>query len=310
MASTKPRAIPDSDPFFQEFPAMGGGEALDEIFKNQDIEGLTRAHFDSIGLGIEDLLARADLYEREGKSQHAFCLDIDHLGDVRVLCNVRKNERWMSTMLHEFGHAVYDKFSDRSLPFLLRTPAHILTTESIAMLNGRMSKSPDWLVRIAGLSQAEARQVSTAAWKVLRSEMLIFLRWAITLVRFERELYRDPEQDLNRLWWKYVEKVQHVNPPPNRDLSDWASKNHLSTSPAYYQNYVLGELMASQVLRFIQREVVKGEGYAGYSEVGKYLKERIFQPGARYEWNEMLLQATGETLNPTHFVDQFVGKEQ
>lgn len=296
-----------SDPFFQEYPAAGGGEKLDAIFKDSDIEGLTRAHYASIGLDIDDLLASADLYEKEGKSQHAFCLDVDHEGDVRVLCNVKKNERWMSTMLHEFGHAVYDKFTDHSLPFLLRTPAHILTTEAIAMLNGRMSKDPEWLVRIGGLSQEEADNVSAAAWNVLRSEMLIFLRWAITLVRFEREMYRDPEQNLNRLWWEYVERFQKVTPPPNRDLPDWAAKSHLSTSPAYYQNYVLGELMASQVLRFIHREVVRKPSYVGNPAVGKYLVEKIFKPGSRYEWNEMLAQATGEPLNPEHFIQQFVG---
>ena len=295
-----------SDPFFQEYPTAGGGEALDEIFRAGDIEGLTKAHFASIGLDIDDLLQRASLYEREGKSQHAFCMDVDREGDVRVLCNIQKNERWMSTMLHEFGHAVYDKFSDRSIPFLLRTPAHILTTEAIAMLNGRMSKSPEWLVKIAGLSEADARAVAAAAWKVLRSEMLIFLRWAITFVRFEREVYRDPEQNLNRLWWEYVERYQKITPPPNRDVADWASKYHLSNSPAYYQNYVLGELMASQVLRFVHREIVKSESFVGNPEVGAYLVEKIFRPGTRYPWNEMLKRATGEKLNPEHFVQQFV----
>ena len=295
-----------SDPFFQEYPAAGGGERLDEIFKDQDIEALTRAHYRSIGMDIDDLLARADLYEKEGKSQHAFCLDVDHEGDVRVLCNIRKNERWMSTMLHEFGHAVYDKYNDPSVPFLLRTPAHILTTEAIAMLNGRMSKNPDWLMTIAGLSRADADHVSAASSKALRSEMLIFLRWAITFVRFERELYRDPEQDLNRLWWQYVARFQKVTPPPNRNFPDWASKIHLSTSAAYYQNYVLGELMASQLLQFIRNSIVQSGAYAGHPEAGKFLIEKVFKPGARYEWNEMLRQATGEQLNPKHFVDQFV----
>jgi len=294
-----------SDPFFQECPAAAGGETLDEIFKDQDIEGLTRAHYASIGLDIDDLLSRADLYERDGKSQHAFCLDIDHTGDVRVLCNIRKNERWMSTMLHEFGHAIYDKYHDHSMPFLLRTPAHILTTEAIAMLNGRMSKDPEWLVKIPGLSLHDANRVSASAWKVLRSEMLIFLRWAITLVRFERELYRDPEQNLTRLWWEHVERIQKITPPPNRDLPDWASKSHLSTSPAYYQNYILGELMASQVLQFLHREVVKSESYVGHEETGRFLVDKIFKPGARYAWNDMLREATGEVLNPEHFIRQF-----
>jgi peptidyl-dipeptidase A len=295
-----------SDPFFQEFPGAGAGGSLDDVFKNAEIEELTRSHYNSIGLGIDDLLASADLYEREGKSQHAFCMDIDREGDVRVLCNIRKNERWMSTMLHEFGHAVYDKFNDRNLPFLLRGPAHTLTTEAIAMLNGRMSKNPEWLIKIAGLTPADAQRLSAAALKTLRSEMLIFLRWAITLVRFERELYRNPEQNLNRLWWEYVERIQHVTPPPDRNKADWASKNHLATSPVYYQNYVLGELMASQLLLYIYRSVVKAESYVGNPAVGNYLVEKVFKAGSRYDWNTMLKRATGEDLNPAHFLQQFV----
>jgi peptidyl-dipeptidase A len=297
-----------SDPFFQEFPTAGSMESLDDVFKDADIEALTRAHYDSIGLDIGDLLSRADLYEREGKSQHAFCMDMDREGDVRVLCNVRKNERWMSTMLHEFGHAVYDKYNDPALPFLLRGPAHILTTEAIAMLNGRMSKSPEWLTRIAGVQREDAARLSASAWKTLRSEMLIFLRWAITLVRFERELYRNTGQDLDRLWWEYVERFQKVTPPPDRGQAVWASKNHLATSPVYYQNYVLGELMASQLLRHIQTKVVKSEGYVGHTSVGRYLVENVFKPGSRYDWNTMLKRATGEELNPDHFIDQFVKK--
>jgi peptidyl-dipeptidase A len=295
-----------SDPFFQEFPPAAEGDSFDDIFKDSDIQALTRAHYTSIGLDIEDLLRRADLYEREGKSQHAFCLDIDHEGDVRVLCNIRKNERWMSTMLHEFGHAVYDKYNDRSLPFLLRTPAHILTTEAIAMLNGRMSKNPEWLMKIAGLSETDANRLSASAFKTQRSGMLIFLRWAIMLARFERRLYRTTGENLNQLWWEYVERFQKITPPPNRDQADWASKNHLATSPVYYQNYILGELMASQLLRYIHHDIVKSDGYVGNSAVGPYLVEKIFRPGARYDWNTMLRTATGEDLNPQHFVAQFV----
>ena len=295
-----------SDPFFQEFPAAGATESLDDVFKDSDIERLTLAHYRSIGLDIQDLLSHADLYEREGKSQHAFCMDVDHEGDVRVLCNIRKNERWMSTMLHEFGHAIYDKYNDRTLPFLLRTPAHTLTTEAIAMLNGRMSKDPQWLTKIGGLSPADAHRLSASALKTLRSEMLIFLRWAITLIRFERELYRAPGTDFNRLWWEYVQRFQKVTPPKNREHADWAAKIHLASSPVYYQNYVLGELMASQLLRYIHLNVTQSESYVGNLQVGDYLVERVFKPGARYDWNSMLTKATREQLNPEHFTAQFV----
>jgi peptidyl-dipeptidase A len=64
--------------------------------------------------------------------------------------------------------------------------------------------------------------------------------------------------------------------------------------------------MASQLLGYIHREVAKSESYAGYTEVGSYLVEKIFRPGARYDWNTLLKRATGEELNPRHFVAQFV----
>jgi peptidyl-dipeptidase A len=295
-----------SDPFFQEFPTAGASESLDDAFRDCDVEALTSAHYRGIGLDIQDLLQRADLYERPGKSQHAFCLDVDHEGDVRVLCNIRKNERWMSTMLHEFGHAVYDKYNDRSLPYLLRMPAHTLTTEAIAMLNGRMSKNPQWLTDVAGLSSADAQRLSASARQTLRCEMLIFLRWAMTLIRFERELYRNTGANLNQLWWEYVHRFQKVTPPTNRDRADWASKIHLASSPVYYQNYVLGELMASQLLHHIQTKVAKSGSYVGESNAGSYLVEKVFKPGARYDWNTMLTKATDEPLKAEYFVTQFV----
>ena len=55
------------------------------------------------------MIARSDLYEKKGKSPHAFCTDIDREGDVRVLANIVPNEYWMGTMLHELGHAVYSQ---------------------------------------------------------------------------------------------------------------------------------------------------------------------------------------------------------
>jgi peptidyl-dipeptidase A len=97
-----------------------------------------------------------------------------------------------------------------------------------------------------------------------------------------------------------------VTPPPGRDRADWASKTHLANSPVYYQNYVLGELMASQLLQYIQREIVISDSYAGNPAVGMYLVEKVFKPGARYDWNTMLKRATGEDLNPAHFIGQFV----
>ena len=95
---------------------------FDSYYKGRDLERLTVDYYRSIGLDVEPMLRRSDLYPREGKNQHAFCIDMDCMGDVRVLCNLTDNERWMETMLHEFGHAAYSAGHDANpeLPFLLR----------------------------------------------------------------------------------------------------------------------------------------------------------------------------------------------
>jgi peptidyl-dipeptidase A len=51
---------------------------------------------------------------------------------------------------------------------------------------------------------------------------------------------------------------------------------------------------------------VGAESYVGNPQVGAFLSEKVFKPGARYEWNTMLKIATGEELRPEHFIEQFV----
>ncbi|MBV9772526.1 MAG: M2 family metallopeptidase [Gemmatimonadetes bacterium] len=295
------------DFFGQEAPSVSPVD-LDGFFREQDIEAVAADFFRGIGLPVDDVLARSDLYEREGKDQHAFCVDIDREGDVRTLCNLRPNEKWMSTLLHELGHGAYDKLTPASLPYLLRTPAHTLSTESIAMFMGRLTRDPEWLRDVVG-----ARLDDHAAEDItgqLRAAMLVAARWILVMVNFERELYRDPDRpDLNSLWWDLVEGIQFIRRPEGRDEPDWAAKIHFSTAPVYYHNYLLGELMASQLTGYLRREVLRGQAGSlkGKTAAGAFLRERIFAPGASLDWNELLVQATGEGLNPRYFVEQFVG---
>ncbi|HEX7240946.1 MAG TPA: M2 family metallopeptidase, partial [Longimicrobiaceae bacterium] len=294
------------DFFGQEAPSVSTVD-LDGFFQGLDLEGTAAGFFHGIGLPVDDVLARSDLYERDGKDQHAFCIDIDREGDVRTLCNLRPNEKWMSTLLHEMGHAAYDKFIPSGLPFLLRTPAHTLSTESIAMFMGRLTRDPEWLREVVGaeLGAAEAADIR----RQLRAAMLVSARWILVMVYFERELYRDPDwPDLNGLWWDLVERIQFIRRPEGRDEPDWGAKIHFSTAPVYYHNDLLGELMASQLHSFLHRDVMRGRkgSIKGVAEVGTFLRDRIFAPGASLDWNELLVHATGEELNPRHFVDQFV----
>ena len=65
--------------------------------------------------------------------------------------------------------------------------------------------------------------------------------------------------------------------PEGRNEPDWATKIHIASYPCYYHNYLLGELLASQLYYHIVGTILKSDDYkfqsfTGKKEVGNYLK--------------------------------------
>lgn len=297
------------DPFFQEPPAVYDAD-LDAPFADADIQRICREFYTGIGLPIDDVLARSDLYEKPGKSPHAFCTDIDRAGDVRVLANIRPTEYWMSTMLHELGHSVYSsKNIPPALPWTLRTDAHIMCTEGVAMMFERFSKSADWL-KAFNVEVKDTDKFNASGARMRRDRLLIFSRWCQVMFRFEKELYRDPSQDLNKLWWDLAEKYQLLKRPEGRNAPDYASKIHIVSAPAYYHNYMLGQLFACQLHAAISRDVLKTSDaanaiYTRDPRVGQFMKDKVFSRGRLLPWNDLTRFATGAELNAKAFADEF-----
>ncbi len=296
--------------FFQQAPKIYAVD-IDKYYQDKDLPAMVKAYYSGIGLPVDEIMKNSDLFEKPGKNQHAFCTDIDKLGDVRVLCNVKPNSIWMGTLLHEFGHSVYDRYKDFNLPFIIRDPAHTFTTESIAMMFGRFSSNPQWMKDMAGISEEEKMKIADNCFKTLRLDQLVFSRWAQVMYHFEKSMYETPDQDLNKLWWDCVEKYQLLKRPEGRNEPDWATKIHIATVPCYYHNYLMGELLASQLYYYIVTNVIKSEdlkfqSFANNKAVGEYLKAKIFMPANRYYWNDMIEKATGEKLTAKYYAKQFV----
>jgi peptidyl-dipeptidase A len=297
--------------FFQEAPAIYDVD-LSAFYHDKDPVELARVYYAGIGIPADSIIAHSDLYEKPGKYQHAQSIDVDRAGDVRILCSVRPDYYWMNTMLHELGHGVYDYYNDRRQPWLLRGAAHSVTTEAVALFFGRLSGNPGWLERVVGVPKADAEQAAPVCRQMQRTEQLVFSRWAQVMVRFERALYENPDQNLNKLWWELVEKYQLLKKPEGRNEPDWASKIHLATSPVYYHNYLLGELLASQFAYTIGTKVLGSSDpfacdFALDPRVGQYFRDKVFTPGAVYFWNDMIERATGEKLTAEYYARQFVG---
>lgn len=298
------------DLFAQDAPSIFDVD-LDTYYKNSNIAVLAKRYYASLNMPVDDILERSDLYERPGKSQHAFSFCIDRKSDIRILCNLIPDMRWMETILHELGHATYDKYLDPDLPFVLREPAHAFTTEGIAMMFGGFAMKAPWMARALDLDETSLNKIEEITRSHLRMSKIIFARWSMVIFNFEKELYRDPEQDLGKLWWDLVKKYQLINPPESSSGHEWATKIHIATYPVYYQNYQLGELFASQVLKTVADKFQPGRPVQlltlwNMPEAGQYIREKIYRPGKREPWNKMIERATGAPLSAKAFAELYV----
>ena len=285
-----------ADAFFQEVPVEGGVD-LDPFFEGVDLVELSLRTYDGIGLETRDMLGRSDLFPREGKCQHAFCIDLDRAGDVRVLANVVPGQQWMDTMLHELGHATFDAGHDGSLAWVLRD-THLVVTEGIAILMGRLAGDAEWLERVAGVAAGEVAPIADGLRAARAADLLVFTRFVLVMTNFERSLYADPESDLDARWWELVEHYQLVTRPAGRSNPDWAAKIHIACAPVYYHTYLYGHIVASQLGATLAHEC---GGLVDRPAAGRLLSERVFTPGLSVRWDRLIEQATGEALTATYF---------
>ena len=83
-----------ADAFFQDAPTASD-DPLEAALEHLDPVEVARAYFQALGDDVDGVIARSDLYPRDGKNQHAFCADIDRRHDVRVLANCEPGTRWL-----------------------------------------------------------------------------------------------------------------------------------------------------------------------------------------------------------------------
>jgi peptidyl-dipeptidase A len=281
-----------ADPFFQE-PPPDGAVDLDPYVEGRDVVELSRRTFDGAGLEVGGILGRSDLFPRDGKNQHAFCIDVDRKGDVRVLANLVSTHDSADTMLHELGHGVYDLGYRDDLSWLERS-AHLVATEASALLFGSLTWRRDWLERVLDVGESEAADLEPRLLAARATELLVFTRWVLVMSTFERALYRDPDGDLDALWWELVSRYQLVTPPSGRSAPDWAAKIHIAVAPVYYHTYLYGAIVSLQLAASLE---ASAGGVVDRPDAGAWLRRQFYGPGQSLRWDRLVEQATGAQLS-------------
>jgi hypothetical protein len=228
--------------------------------------------------------------ERLGISCHFMDIPFNGLcmpitpSDIRILGTVSDGLLYYKTMFHELGHAMHAANADPGAYVLRREPA--VWNEGMAELLGYTVYDPEWLTHV-GLT---AEQV-TALSRGKRRVWFAYLRERSALALFEYALYERPGRNLDRTLGEVEAQIMGVTPDAT---PRWAANAWFSAYPVYWQNYVLADVIASQVHRDLRRRF--GRATWGSREAMQFVRANYWVPAARAEWAEKLTRGTGRPL--------------
>jgi len=296
--------------YFTHIPAAFTPPVFYELYEGRDLIAATSRFFGGIGLPVDDIIKRSEFDVENSMLNISFMMNVDYRNDIRVMVgdagNPHRNFRFM---LHEFGHAVHNKYTDQDIPYLLRMP-NLAIAEAVSALFERRYYDPALLGEIMGVDGQQLEQFITDCRPSDEMNHLVYMRFIYLLSAFERELFRDPGQDLNALWYELMKKYMLIDCPERYGYPDWAASRHIFLSHTVVHNYLLADIIASQLQFSIENEILQDplgfdKGIAGREEIGIYLVNNLFCYGNSLFWQDLIRNATGEDLSSDHYMDQY-----
>lgn len=262
-------------------------KAVNDALKSpEQVIELAKRTYQNMGYDIDNMPITLDLLPRKNKNTHGFCFDIEAGKDARILANLTNNTTSIDTLCHELGHCVYHIGIDTELPFLDKT-AHPAMTEAVAMMMGDLQQRENILKNIVSEKVLEKFKTN------FRKSEARFISRSMLIINFEKQMYENPEQDLDMLWHEL--RVKYVGANSEEELnSEWATIPHYLSHPAYYQNYFRAALIKAQMYNTMRADLGEITQNAG---TAKYLNERLFKYGVSLEEAELIKMFTGSELS-------------
>jgi carboxypeptidase Taq len=256
------------------------------------------------------------------------------LGDVRITTRVSKTDALdaVFTMLHECGHALYQQGIRSELDGTpLAASASFSVDESQARLwENIVGRSREfWEHFYPGLQQALPRQFAgvdiDTFYRAINCVEPSLVRGSAdevtynlhVILRFDLELDllegRLAVADLPRVWRERFEADFGIPVPDDRDgvLQDvhW----YAGRIGGAFQGYTLGNVMSAQFFAaaLAAHPEIPAQMAAGqFGTLHGWLRENIYQHGAKYTGSEVLRRATGMDMTTEPYLDYLWGKYQ
>lgn len=255
---------------------------------------------------------------------HPFMLNLNR-NDARITTRWAENDFAMATfgVIHEAGHGMYEQNVDAKFDYTpLAGGVSMGIHESQSLFNeiivgssksfwqkqygtlqkitGETFADVDFETFYKGLKQTKASLVRIEA-DSLTYPLHIIIRYEIEKMIFNGEAKL---ADLPAIWNAKYEEYLGVR--PENDLEGILQDVHWSgASFGYFPSYALGYMYAAQLHHAMAKDLDVEEilGSEDYSKIREWSTEHIHQYGSSRKPNRLIMDATGENLNPQYLLD-------
>lgn len=277
---------------------------MDSLYSKQDPIELASGFFNGIGLPVQDVIDNSDLKTKKGKSTATNFFNVDFTNDLRMMASVQENNDGMRKMMHLCGHASHFKNISDTIPYLLKNPNSVIV-EGNGSFFENLTLNTLWLQREFDMDSIRSREYKLLCMHFIQVDRIYRFRRLLVKSAFEREVYRNSDQNLGALWYQLEEKYMGIKPPQDPNTTDWATNTYMTSFSCTVHNFVLAELFAAQLRHYLEKNILTGTNpvYQDNKKVGEFLVSLIYQYGDFITWDRLFEQATGEPLNPIYFAN-------
>lgn len=242
-----------------------------------------------IGIKIEDLPIQFEITNLPpGIGGFGNCIDIPN--DFRA---VAMEELGFYYLLHEIGHGLH--WTNVSIEYPILKGYEWCTgnlndsyCESMAEVIAKFSQNKSWM-KENGFTDSYIDSIQNNR-KVIYP---VYLRLKLINTLFEIELYKNqnksPDKIKSELYSKYLLVDKDFSTKPNLIRLSYVSY------PVYEQNYLIADIISWQIHEYLKKEY--GGDYSVNSNVGHYLKEKLWKDGELYNWQNRVEGATDKELD-------------
>lgn len=276
--------LPDDDP---------EKEINNNLKSKEQVVDIAKKTYANMGYDVDSLPITLDLFPRKNKNTHGFCFDIQAGKDARVLANLTNDTNSLDTICHELGHCVYHLGISPKLSFLDQTASSPAMTEAIAMMMGDLQQKENILKGVV-----PDKTINNFKDKHKEAEAK-FINRSMLIINFEKEMYKNPDQDLSQLWHDLKCKYLGRNKSEPLD-NEWATIPHYLSHPAYYQNYFRADLMKAQIYNHMVNDLGP---ISENNKTAEYMDKNIFECGKSIDENDLIEKVTGEPLSSKALCD-------